>query len=68
MGIEETLRSREVDVKNCPEVCARAVWYDDPMFPHLGQHNCPYHYGVDHLAVIQDGVVHCKHLKPKEAR
>jgi hypothetical protein len=36
------------------------------MFPDLGQYNCPYHFGVDYFAAIQDGVVHCKHLKPKE--
>ncbi len=31
-----------------------------------GQHNCPYHFGVDHQAAIIDGKVLCKHLKRKE--
>lgn len=59
-------KARPLHLENCPAVCARAKWYQDPMFPDFGQYNCPYHFGVDYFAAIQDGVVHCKHLKPKE--
>ena len=26
-------KPRLLDIKNCPDVCARAKWYQDPMFP-----------------------------------
>ena len=61
----QTSQPAQIDIKWCPQVCERAVWHQDPQFPHLGQHNCPYYFGVDHFAAIQDGVVHCKHLKRK---
>lgn len=63
--MSEYEKPRLLHLEYCPAVCARAKWYQDPMFPDLGQHNCPHHFGVDYFAAIQDGVVHCKHLKPK---
>ena len=63
---DQICQPTRIDIKWCPQVCERAVWRQDPIFPHLGQHNCPYHLGVDYFAAIQDGVVHCKHLKRKE--
>lgn len=64
-------KPRLLDIKNCPDVCARAVWHHDQLMSEIhgeerGQYNCPYHFGVDYFAAIQNGVVHCKHLKPKE--
>lgn len=52
----------------CPDACARAVWYADPEFPHLGQFNCPHRFGVTWCAAILDGRVTCKHFKRKEDR
>lgn len=65
-SIADILKSRELDIKSCPEVCARAVWYSDPVFPHLGQYNCPHHFGVTHVAAIIDGEIRCKYFKEKE--
>ncbi len=66
MSAVEYEKPRLLEIQWCPDVCARAEWYQDPVFPNLGQYNCPHHFGVDYLGVIQNGVVHCKHLKPKE--
>jgi hypothetical protein len=49
----------------CPGACSLATWHDDGVFPGLGQHNCPYRYGVTHAAAVMDGKVMCKHFKPK---
>lgn len=65
----EYAKPRLLEIEYCPAVCARAEWHADDMFPNVGrggQHNCPYHFGVDYFAVIQNGEVHCKHLKRKE--
>lgn len=56
----------------CPAVCERAKWHVDPLSTEIygeerGQYNCPHHFGVDYFAAIQNGEVHCKYLKRKEA-
>lgn len=53
-------------VEFCPNVCALAKWHADPVFDGLGQHNCPYRYGVTHAAAIVNGQVTCVHFRPKE--
>lgn len=60
-----------LEIKYCPAVCARAEWTTDPLSIEIygeerGQHNCPYHFGVDYFAAILNGEVNCKHLKRKE--
>jgi hypothetical protein len=60
---------KPLEIEYCPAVCARAEWHADDMFPNVGrggQHNCPYHFGVDYFAAILNGEVNCKHLKRKE--
>lgn len=60
------IRPDALDIQWCPDVCALAVWHQDPLFPDLGQYNCPYHFGVTYSAAIIDGEPTCKHLKRKE--
>lgn len=55
-----------VTIEKCPDVCARAYWYADPVFEGKGQWNCPYHYGVTYAAAVIDGRVNCEHFKRKE--
>ncbi len=52
----------------CRDVCARAYWQPDEVFPNVGeggQYNCPYHFGVTSAAAIVDGRINCKHFKAK---
>ena len=55
-----------MEIRWCPEACARAWWQADSSFPHLGQHNCPHRFGVTYAAAVIDGRVNCEHFKPKE--
>ena len=55
-----------LDIRKCPDVCARAKWYADPVFEGRGNYNCPYRFGVDYAAAIIDGKVNCKHFKQKD--
>lgn len=57
-----------IRIEWCPDVCVRAVWHQDSQFPHLGQHNCPYHFGVTYSAARIDGKDNCTHIKPKDGR
>ena len=50
----------------CRDVCALPWWQQDPVFPELGQHNCPYRFGVTYSAAVVDGEVRCPHFKRKE--
>lgn len=71
MSIADEMAQRsQLVIENCVDVCERPVWYRDALMSELhgeerGQHNCPYHFGVDHQAAIIDGKVMCKHLKRK---
>lgn len=67
-AMSEYEKPRLLDIEWCPDVCARAVWHQDPMFPHLGQHNCPYHFGVTYSSARINGKDNCKHIKPKEVQ
>lgn len=67
-AMTEYEKPRLLDIEWCPDVCARAEWHQDPIFPHLGQHNCPYHFGVTYSAARINGKDNCKHIKPKEVQ
>lgn len=59
---------RSMGIAYCPEVCERAEWHADTMFPNLGrggQYNCPHHFGVDYNVAVMGNEPRCKYLKPK---
>lgn len=52
-------------IEQCPDICDRSWWQPDPVFPRLGQHNCPHRFGVTHAAATVDGQARCPYLRRK---